>query len=438
MKVESYSTIAEQYILGTIISDYRLYYDIECVNIREEDFFHTSHKIIYKSITTMINQGIKIDFIILRAYMEKDNLLSSIGGLSYLEELSFFVTTEEFLYSYINLLKDLGIRREITKLSNDMKQIIESQTEKSSTEILDLVQRKINKIQVHYEHSSSQSLSNCLVKVIHNLKIGYKPFSLPSGFQDLDNIIRGFNKGTLSIIAGRPGMGKTTLAINIMENILLQEINKPILFFSIEMSSEEIAMRMLSSLAHVNHSDIRDNTISDNDWKKINDMMAYFNQFPLFIDDSSILTPSIVQSKARKLYMEHGGLSMIVLDYIQLMTIPSYNNRVQEVSEISRSLKILSKEMQVPIIVLSQLNRNLEERIDKRPVLSDLRESGALEQDSDLIIFIYRDEIYNKDSLDKDLAELIIGKNRNGPTGKSYAKFNGNQCCFLPFHKYKS
>ena len=255
-----------------------------------------------------------------------------------------------------------------------------------------------------------------------------------TGFTDLDKKTSGLQPSDLIIVAARPSMGKTTFAMNLVENAMMSE-EKPVLVFSLEMPSEQIMMRMLASLSRVDQTKIRTAQLDDEDWARISNTMAMLkDKDRLFVDDSSGLTPMDVRSRARKLARERGGISLIMIDYLQLMRVPSLSdNRTLEIAEISRSLKALAKELEVPVVALSQLNRSLEQRADKRPVNSDLRESGSIEQDADLIMFIYRDEVYHENSEEKGVAEIIIGKQRNGPIGTSRLTFQGQ---FSRFDNY--
>jgi replicative DNA helicase len=251
---------------------------------------------------------------------------------------------------------------------------------------------------------------------------------VPSGFTEFDNMTTGLQKGDLVIVAGRPSMGKTTFSMNIAENAAIAQ-NVPVAIFSMEMPGEQLTMRMISSLGRINQQRLRTGDLQDEDWSRITSAVSLLSEKKIFIDDSAALSPSEVRARARRLKREH-GLGLIVVDYLQLMQCGGGENRATEISEISRSLKALAKELEVPVIALSQLNRSLEQRTDKRPVMSDLRESGAIEQDADLIVFIYRDEVYNSESPDKGTAEIIIGKQRNGPIGKTRVTFLGEYTKF--------
>jgi replicative DNA helicase len=258
---------------------------------------------------------------------------------------------------------------------------------------------------------------------------------IPTGFADLDAQTSGLHPASLMIVAGRPSMGKTTFAMNIAENVA-RGADKPVLVFSLEMPAEDLVVRMISSLGKIDQTRMRNGHLNDEHWGKITQSMKVITQeMNMYIDDAAGLTPAEVRSRARRLYRSHEGLSLVVVDYLQLMSVPGYeHNRVQEVSEISKALKSLAKELHVPVMALSQLNRSVDDRADKRPMMSDLRESGAIEQDADLIMFVYRDEVYNKDKPENQgVGEIIIGKQRNGPVGNINVTFAGQFCKFADY-----
>jgi replicative DNA helicase len=258
-----------------------------------------------------------------------------------------------------------------------------------------------------------------------------------TGFTDFDEMTSGLQASDLIIVAGRPSMGKTTFAMNLAENVAIKA-KKPVAVFSMEMPGDQLAMRMMSSLGRIDQHKVRTGKLDDDEWPRMTSAINLLAETQLFIDDTPALTPTEVRSRSRRLMREHGQLGLIVLDYLQLMQSPSSGeNRVQQISDISRNLKALAKELNVPVVALSQLNRNLEQRPNKRPVMSDLRESGSIEQDADVIVFIYRDEVYNEDSPDKGMAEIIIGKQRNGPIGTSRLTFLGQYTRFENYTGYQ-
>ena len=325
-------------------------------------------------------------------------------------------------------------------MANEIAEVGYNPEGRDSADILDMAESKVFEIAERRTGASEgpQSIESVLGKTIDRLEALIKDnrevTGVTTGFSDLDKKTSGMQPSDLIIVAARPSMGKTTFAMNLAENAMLAE-DKPVLVFSLEMPSEQIMMRMLASLSRVDQTKIRTAQLDDEDWARISNTMAMLKEKDnIYVDDSSGLTPMDVRSRARKLARERGGLSMIMVDYLQLMRVPSLSdNRTLEIAEISRSLKALAKELNIPVIALSQLNRSLEQRADKRPVNSDLRESGSIEQDADLIMFIYRDEVYHENSEDKGVAEIIIGKQRNGPIGTCRLTFQGQ---FSRFDNY--
>jgi replicative DNA helicase len=276
-------------------------------------------------------------------------------------------------------------------------------------------------------------LSRAVERIDHLFHAQTSVTGMPSGYDDFDEMTAGLQPSDLVVIAGRPSMGKTTFAVNIVENIVIKE-KKPALIFSLEMPGEQLATRLISSLGQIEQHRLRTGKLVEEDWPRFSSAVSILSDTPLLIDDTPNMSPGEIRTRARRAVREHGELGIIVVDYLQLMQVPgSKENRTTEISEISRGLKLLAKELKVPVIALSQLNRELEHRPNKRPIMSDLRESGAIEQDADLVIFIYRDEVYNKDSPDKNVAEIIIAKQRNGPTGTVRLTFRGQYCRFENF-----
>ncbi|MDX1266317.1 MAG: replicative DNA helicase, partial [Oceanisphaera sp.] len=334
-----------------------------------------------------------------------------------------------------------AVVREMISVANEIAEAGFDPQGRDSTALLDLAETKVFKIAESRTNANEgpQPLRVLLEKTIDRIEELYKNphqgiTGVSSGYSDLDKKTAGFQSSDLIIVAARPSMGKTTFAMNLCEHAALTS-DKPVLIFSLEMPSEQIIMRMLASLGRIDQTRIRTGQLDDEDWARLSSTMGMLlEKGQLYIDDSSGLTPTEVRSRARRVAREHGGISMIMIDYLQLMTVPSLSdNRTLEIAEISRSLKSLAKELKVPVIALSQLNRSLEQRADKRPVNSDLRESGSIEQDADLIMFIYRDEVYHDDSPEKGIAEIIIGKQRNGPIGRVRLTFQGQ---FSRFDNY--
>ena len=312
-------------------------------------------------------------------------------------------------------------------------------------ELLDYAERKVFAIaEQTAAEGGPEAVKSVLVRAVERIDAlfhsGESITGLSTGLRDLDELTSGMQKSDLVIVAGRPSMGKTTFVMNIAEHVAIKA-RKPVLVFSMEMPADSLAMRMMSSLGRIDQQKIRTGKLTDDDWPRVTSAVHMLSEAPMFIDDAPGLSPAEVRARARRLAKEHGQLGMIVVDYLQLMKVPGIkaDNRVAEISEISRSLKSLAKELSVPVLALSQLNRSLEQRADKRPVMSDLRESGAIEQDADLICFIYRDEVYNPESPDKGTAEIIIAKQRNGPIGRVRVAFLGQYTRFedLAFSGYQ-
>jgi len=434
-----HSDEAEKAILGGLMLENEKWEKvIETIEIT--DFYREKHRIIFDTMNNLIKQNEPLDIITISNKLKKDNNFDKIGGESYLNNLMQNTPSSKNITTYSNIIKDQSLLRKLIVIS---KNIIESSLNNKNTKITDLVdiaEEKILSLSQKYNKKHNETLSDIssilttTIKKIESLFKSNSPITgISSGFKDLDYITSGLHPAELIIIAGRPSMGKTALAINIAEYTILKS-NIPVLMFSMEMPSEQITTRLLASLSRIELQRLRNGMLKDTDWPRLSAAVKLMSGKNLFIDDSGSLSPFDVKTKARKIYKKYKNLGIIIIDYLQLMRIPgSKENKTNEISEISRSLKILAKELKVPIIALSQLNRGLEQRIDKRPMMSDLRESGAIEQDADLIIFIYRDEIYNKKSNNIGTAEIIIAKQRNGPIGKFKLTFFGQYSKFENF-----
>ncbi|BBA84774.1 replicative DNA helicase [endosymbiont of Pachyrhynchus infernalis] len=430
LKILPHSIESEQSVLGGLMLNNNKWDEIiEYIN--ENDFFNNKNKIIFNEMKYLIDIKQPIDLITISESLEKKNLLNLIGGFSYLAELSKNIPSIKNIVSYLEIIKEKSIIREIILISYEIINLCYNPQKKYSKEILDIVESKIFKlsekrnIKFNNPKNISLILNNTINKIKEYSSNNNKITGISTGYHDLDEKTLGFQNSDLIIIAARPSMGKTTFAINLCENIILNN-NKPVLIFSLEMSEEQIIMKILSSMSRINQINIRTGQLNIDNWNKINNIVnILLNKKNLYIDDSSTITPTELKSKSRKIYKENDGLSLIMIDYLQLIKVSSsFENRTLEIAEISRSLKSLAKELNIPIIALSQLNRSLEQRYDKRPINSDLRESGSIEQDADLIMFIYRDEIYNENSNLKGIAEIIISKQRNGPIGSIKLLFN--------------
>jgi len=389
--------------------------------LRPEDFYREAHRKIFNAMIDLFERDEAIDLVTLKEYLTKSGTLDAVGGQSYLAELASLVPTAANVRYHAKIVSEKALLRFLLLSSTEIAgKVYEDSSE--AEELLDFAERSIFKISDRRIKSTFANLKDVIkdsFKMIEDLYDKKEAITgVPSGFKDLDEMTTGFQKGDLIIIGGRPSMGKTAFALNIAQHVGV-ELKEPIAVFSLEMSKRQLAMRMLCSEAMVDSNSVRKGFIGKQDWHKLTSAAGKLAEAPIYIDDSSNINVLEMRAKARRLKMEHGGVSLIVVDYMQLMQgRGSFERREQEISEISRSLKGLAKELDVPVIALSQLNRGVEMRNDKRPSLADLRESGAIEQDADVILFLYRDEVYNRhDESQRGRAEVIISKQRNGPTG---------------------
>ncbi len=431
-KIPPYSTEAEQSVLGGLMLDNDKWENIyEIINYK--DFFQKSHQIIFLEMQNLSKLYKPIDLITLSESLKKNKYLKSIGGFNYLAQISQNIFNITNIIHHAKIIKEKSTIRKIINTANEIITESFNLKGKNSKDLIDLAESKIFEISEKELNKTTgpQNISNIIKNTKKKIQKLYTNPSeeitgIDTGYIDLNKKTFGLQKSDLIIIAARPSMGKTTFAMNICENIAISQ-NKPVLIFSLEMPSEQIIIRIISSLSRVNQNKIKTGKLNNNDWARITSTINILKKKKnIFIDDSCILTPTDIRSRTRKIYKENKGLSLVMIDYLQLMKSSSYlDNRALEIADISRSLKFLAKELKIPIIALSQLNRLSEQRIDKRPVNSDLRESGSIEQDADLIMFIYRDEVYNDNSDMKGIAEIIIGKQRNGPTGTIHLVFNG-------------
>lgn len=412
------SVEAEQSVIGSMIIDkYAISKVLE--SLEEEDFYRDGHKVIYKTILEMFRNDIAVDLLTLLEYLKSTDALESAGGVTYITELSSSVPTTANLSAYIKIVSDKSTLRKLIKASTTI--IEESYTNQSQVEdVVDFAEKKIFNIAEKRTTKDFEPLSDVLERGFEQIE---KLFNnkgeitgVGSGFTDLDAKTSGFQSGDMILIAARPSMGKTTFALNIAEHAALRE-HKSVVIFSLEMSKEQLAYKLLCSEANVDMLKLRTGTLEDKDWENIAMAAGPLSKAKIYIDDTAGVTVMEMRSKCRRLKIEY-GIDLIIIDYLQLMSGGAgSDNRQQEVSEISRSIKALAKEMECPVIALSQLSRAPEQRADHRPMLSDLRESGSIEQDADIVMFLYRDEYYNKETEDKNIGECIIAKQRNGPVG---------------------
>lgn len=432
-----HSLEAEQSVLGGLMLDNEKW-DVVAEKVVAKDFYSRPHRIIFEGVAALLEGGNPLDLITLSEHLETADQLEDVGGFAYLAELAKNTPSAANILAYAEIVRERALIRDMISVANEIADAGYDPQGRDSEELLDMAESKVFAIaeQRTSENEGPQNVEGILEKTLERIEILYQSpqdgvTGVTTGFTDLNKKTAGLQGSDLIIVAARPSMGKTTFAMNLCENAAMSE-EKPVLIFSLEMPSEQIMMRMLASLARVDQTKIRTGQLDDEDWARVSSAMGVLMEKKnMYIDDSSGLTPTEVRSRARRIARDHGGLSLIMIDYLQLMRVPSLqDNRTLEIAEISRSLKALAKELNVPVVALSQLNRSLEQRADKRPVNSDLRESGAIEQDADLIMFIYRDEVYHEDSALKGIAEIILGKQRNGPIGTVRLTFQGQYSRF--------
>ncbi len=444
LKRPPHSIEAEQSILGGLLLDNQSW-DKVSTQLCEKDFYRSEHRVIFRAIEDLSRKEQPFDVVTLLDILKTKDVLDDAGGETYLFEIANNTPSVANIGAYGNIVREKSVQRQLIDVANE---IADSAYNSAGEDVSTLLDRAETKVFAIAEQTGGEggpeSIKNILVKAVEKIDALYQSgdalTGLSTGLSDLDNLTSGLQPSDLVIVAGRPSMGKTTLVMNMAEHAAIQEKSN-VLVFSMEMPSDSLAMRMMSSLGRIDQNRIRTGKLEDDDWPRVTSAVHMLSEAPLFIDDAPGLSPSEMRSRARRLVKEHGPLGLIVVDYLQLMKVPGFKaeNRTAEISEISRSLKSLAKELSVPVVALSQLNRSLEQRQDKRPVMSDLRESGAIEQDADLICFIYRDEVYNEDSPDKGVAEIIIAKQRNGPIGKARVAFLGQYTKFedLAFSGYQ-
>lgn len=437
LKLPPHSVEAEQAVLGGLMLDNQRWDDIADI-LTCHDFYSRPHAVIWNVMVELSEQGLPIDLITLSEKMEIEGTLDSSGGFAYLAELSKNTPSAANIRAYAEIVRERAVVRELVSAANQIADAGYTPQGRDSSSLLDMAESLIFGITEKRQKADAgpQDIGTILDRTVARIETLYQNphdgvTGLDTGFKDLNKKTAGLQPSDLIIVAARPSMGKTTFAMNLVENAAINN-DKPALVFSLEMPGDQLLMRSLASLSRVDQTRIRTGQLDDEDWARISGAMGILLENKnIFIDDSSGLTPTELRSRARRIYRDNGGLSMIMIDYLQLMRVPEMKeNRTLEIAEISRSLKALAKELQVPVVALSQLNRSLEQRSDKRPVNSDLRESGAIEQDADLIMFLYRDEVYHENTDMKGVAEVIIGKQRNGPIGTVRLTFNGQYSRF--------
>lgn len=456
LHIAPHSIEAEQAVLGGIMLSNE-YWDNVAERVQASDFYNHAHRLIFEEMTALVREHKPIDIITLDQVLKNKGVLQDVGGFAYLAELSKNTPSAANILAYADIVSERAIRRELIAAGNKIAEMSYNPKGMSVKDVLDEAERSVFHIAEMRTSTDEgpKKIDDILMETLARIDILSRSKNnsgvtgVSTGFDALDRKTAGLQPSDLIIVAARPSMGKTTFAMNLCENAAMANIesedefgnkikqpNKPVLIFSLEMPADQIMMRMFASLSTVDQTKIRTGRLDDEEMSRIGSTVGILQERRnIYIDDSSGLTPTELRSRARRVYKENSGLSLIMVDYLQLMRAPGFaDNRTLEIAEISRSLKALAKELQVPVVALSQLNRSLEQRADKRPVNSDLRESGSIEQDADLIMFIYRDEVYHDNSDTKGMAEIIIGKQRNGPIGRVPLGFQGQ---FSRFTNYE-
>lgn len=445
IKLPPHSVEAEQSVLGGLLLESGALDKIIDL-VSDGDFYRHEHRLIFRQIVHLNEQAKPVDVITVAEALENNGELDKAGGLSYLGTLAQNVPTAANIRRYGEIVRERSIMRKLVEVGSEIASSAYNPTGRDASQLLDEAERRVFEIAEAGSKGKQGffSMPPLLTQVVERIETLYgredhsEVTGTATGYTDLDRMTSGLQAGDLVIVAGRPSMGKTAFSINIAENVALDS-GKPVAIFSMEMGASQLAMRMLGSVGKLNQHDLRTGRLQDDDWGRLTHALGKLNDAKIFIDETAALSSLELRARSRRLHRQHGELGLIVVDYLQLMSGnagKASENRATEISEISRSLKGLAKELQVPVIALSQLNRSLEQRPNKRPVMSDLRESGAIEQDADLILFIYRDEVYNNDSPDKGKAEIIIGKQRNGPIGTVALAFRGEYTRFENLASY--
>ncbi len=432
--VPPHSLPAEQAVLGGLMF-HGPAWDQLSGKLIAEDFYHPGHILIFQGIEELRQQSVPVDFITLSEWLRTHGTLDKSGGTDYLAELVENVPGAANIQDYARIVREFSLQRQLALAGAEIVSVARSPKGEGARSLLDRAEKMIFELSDRYLRGRRSYLSiSSLLKValnrIEQFQDSGSISGVATGFADFDELTAGLQPSDLVIVAGRPSMGKTAFAINIAEHVALKG-QKKVAVFSMEMPGEQLAIRMLASLARVDQRKIRTGRLREEDWSRLSSAVSLMQDAPIFIDDSPALAPLELSAACRRLAHEHGGLDLVIVDYLQLMHVPkSMENRATEISEISRSLKVLAKELNIPLVALSQLNRSVEQRPNKRPIMSDLRESGAIEQDADLVVFIYRDEVYDPESAEKGVSEIIIGKQRNGPIGLVRLSFLGSYTRF--------
>ncbi len=437
LRVPPHSIEAEQAVLGGLMLSGEAW-DKVADKLSEEDFYRREHRLIFRAIAELTEKSMPSDAVTLGEWFEANGTSELVGGVAYVVELANATPSAANILAYAEIVREKSVLRQLIDAGTEIAGDGFQPEGRHSRELIEAAEKRVFRIAEAGARGVRQFVpvrdaAREALDLLHERFHSDSPITgLATGFSDFDHMTAGLQPGDLVIVAARPSMGKTALAVNMAEYAAIRE-KKSVAIFSMEMSAVQLTLRLLSSLGRINQQSLRSGKLADEEWPRITSAMTLLSEARMFIDDTPALSPSDLRARARRLKRSH-DLGLIVIDYLQLMQVPgNQENRATEIAEISRSLKALAKELNVPVIALSQLNRGLESRNDKRPQMSDLRESGAIEQDADVIVFIYRDEYYDKESADKGIAEIIIGKQRNGPTGTVKLTFLGQ---FTKFESY--
>ena len=445
LKVPPHSVEGEQAVLGGLLLSSRAWEQVADV-VTEADFYREDHRLIFRAIYELNEQSKPCDAVTVTEWFVTHGKVEQIDGGSYISQLASSTPSAANVKAYAEIVREKSILRQLIDAGAEITSGVFSSDGRDSQELLEEAERRVFAIADQGVRSNSdyvtvqETIKEAIEKIQELHEFEGEITGTPTGFKKFDELTAGLQKSDLIIIAGRPAMGKTTLAMNIAEHAAIKH-EVPVAIFSMEMSSLQLVNRLFSSLGQIDQTRLRTGSLDDLDWPKLTSAMNLLHKSKIFLDETPALSPSELRARARRLKREH-DIGLIVVDYIQLMSVPgTKENRATEIAEISRSLKAIAKELNIPVVALSQLNRALEQRPNKRPVMADLRESGSIEQDADLIIFIYRDEVYNEETPEKGKAEIIIGKHRNGPTDTVILTFQGQWLRFVnyaPEHAYPS
>jgi replicative DNA helicase len=432
LAIAPHSIEAEQALLGGLFIDVKAFDKINGT-VGEGDFYTLDHRKIYRAISRLMERSHPVDTITVADFLQSHQQLDEVGGLQYIVQLATSTPGAGNIVRHAEIVRDAALKRRLVSASHDISEKVHAPGALTSRELLDYAQAKVMAIseQAIKHAGGPQHVGPVLDAVLHRMddlsrrKNQDELTGLATGFGELDKLTTGMQPGELIVIAARPAMGKTALALNIVEHVALEK-GKNVAFFSLEMANDQLGVRLLSAVSKLNQQRVKVGRLNDAEWAKVHEASNRLREAGIYLDEEGSLSANEMRSRARTIHRECGGLDLVVVDYLQLMqTSGKSDNRAQEVAEISRALKLLAKELCCPVIALSQLNRGLEQRPNRRPIMSDLRDSGGIEQDADWILFIYRDEVYNPESPDKGIAELIIGKQRNGPTGTVDVNWKG-------------